>query len=63
MIREQNLMTMPQLVAIFKASGLAGSQLGSQLASAFLLALPVIVAYSIFHKYFIESMATSGLKG
>ena len=62
-IREQSLMTMPQLVAIFKASGLAGSQLGAQLAASTLLALPVIVAYSVFQKYFIESMAATGLKG
>ncbi len=62
-IRERSLMTMPQLVAIFKASGQAESQLGAQLASATLLALPVIVLYSFFQKYFIESMAQSGLKG
>ena len=61
-IRERALMTMPQLVTIFAVGGAAESQLGVQLAAATLLALPVIIAYAFFQKYFIESMATSGLK-
>lgn len=61
-IRERDLMTMPQLVTIFAVGGQAESQLGVQLAAATLLALPVIVAYTFFQKYFIESVATSGLK-
>ncbi len=61
-IRERNLMTMPQLVTIFAVGGQAESQLGVQLAAATLLALPIIVAYSFFQRYFIESMATTGLK-
>lgn len=61
-IRERDLMTMPQLVTIFAVGGQAESQLGVQLAAATLLALPVIIAYAFFQKYFIESMATSGLK-
>ncbi len=61
-IRERSLMTMPQLVTIFAVGGAAESQLGVQLAAATLLALPVIIAYAFFQKYFIESVATSGLK-
>ncbi|MFQ5706497.1 MAG: carbohydrate ABC transporter permease [bacterium] len=61
-IRERTLMTMPQLVTIFAVGGQAESQLGVQLAAATLLALPVIVAYAFFQRYFIASMATSGLK-
>ena len=61
-IRDEKLMTMPQLVTIFVLGGQAGSQLGVQLASATLLALPIIIAYSFFQRYFIESMATVGLK-
>ncbi|MFQ5603072.1 MAG: carbohydrate ABC transporter permease [bacterium] len=61
-IREHDLMTMPQLVTIFTVGGQAESLLGVQLAAATLLALPVIIAYAFFQKYFIESMATSGLK-
>ncbi|HEY4643910.1 MAG TPA: carbohydrate ABC transporter permease [Bacteroidota bacterium] len=62
-VRERSLMTMPQLVTIFVIGGEAESQLGSLLASATLLALPVILAYSFFQRYFIESVATAGLKG
>lgn len=61
-IRELDLMTMPQLVTIFAVGGQAESQLGVQLAAAMLLALPVIIAYAFFQKYFIQSMATTGIK-
>ncbi|MFQ5486290.1 MAG: carbohydrate ABC transporter permease [Desulfobacterales bacterium] len=61
-IRERSLMTMPQLVTIFTVGGQAESQLGVQLAAATLLALPIVIAYTFFQKYFIESMATTGLK-
>jgi len=62
-IRVQELMTMPQLVTLFKIGGQSESQLGAQLAAAMLLALPIVVLYSFFQRYFIKSMATSGLKG
>ncbi len=62
-VRDRALMTMPQLVTIFVIGGEAESQLGSLLAAATLLALPVIIAYTFFQRYFIESMASSGIKG
>ncbi len=62
-VRNQSLMTMPQIVTIFVIGGEAESQLGSLLAAATLLALPVIIAYTFFQRYFIESMASSGIKG
>jgi len=62
-IRDENLMTMPQLVTLFAVGGRADAQLGVKLASAVLLAMPIIIAYSIFQKHFIRSMAFSGLKG
>ncbi|MGA2623329.1 MAG: carbohydrate ABC transporter permease [Bacteroidota bacterium] len=62
-VRERSLMTMPQLVTIFVTGGEAESQLGSLLAAATLLALPVVVAYAFFQRYFIESMASTGIKG
>ncbi len=61
-IRTEELMTMPQMVALFAVGGRAESQLGTKLASAALLAIPVLVAYTFFQRYFIQSMATSGLK-
>lgn len=62
-IRQEQLMTMPQLVTLFAVGGRAEAQLGVKLASAVLLALPIIVAYAIFQKHFIRSMASTGLKG
>lgn len=61
-IRKSELMVMPQLVALFVVGGAAESQLGVQLAAATLLALPIVIAYAFFQKYFIESMAATGLK-
>ncbi len=62
-VRERSLMTMPQIVTLFTIGGEAESQLGALLAAATLLSLPVIVSYAFFQRYFIESMASSGLKG
>lgn len=62
-IRDELLMTMPQLVTLFVVGGRAEAQLGVKLASAVLLALPIILAYVVFQKHFIRSMASSGLKG
>ncbi|MFC2084659.1 carbohydrate ABC transporter permease [Bacteroidota bacterium] len=61
-IRDENLMTMPQLVTLFAVGGRSESQLGVKLASAVMLALPIITAYMFFQKYFIQSMASTGLK-
>lgn len=62
-VRDRSMMTMPQLVTLFTIGGEAESLLGLQLAAATLLALPVILAYSFFQRYFIESMASTGIKG
>lgn len=61
-IRDEKLMTMPQLVTLFAVGGRAESQLGVKLAAATMLALPIMIAYLFFQKYFIQSMASSGLK-
>jgi ABC-type glycerol-3-phosphate transport system permease component len=61
-IREEKLMTMPQLVTLFAVGGRSLGQIGMKLASATLLAMPIIITYLIFQKYFIQSMAASGQK-
>jgi len=61
-IREENLMTMPQLVTLFSVGGRAEAQIGVKLASAVFLAAPIIITYLFFQKYFIQSMASTGLK-
>lgn len=61
-IRDQDLMTMPQLITLFAVGGRAESQLGVKLAAAVMLAIPIVATYAFFQKYFIQSMASSGLK-
>ena len=61
-IRDESLMTMPQMVTLFSVGGRAESQLGVKLAAAVVLALPIMIAYAFFQKYFIQSMASSGIK-
>lgn len=61
-IRDESLMTLPQLITLFAVGGRADSQLGVKLAAATMLALPIIIAYIFFQKYFIQSMASTGLK-
>lgn len=61
-IREEQLMTMPQLVTLFAVGGRAEAQIGVKLASAVFLATPIIITYLFFQKYFIQSMATTGIK-
>lgn len=61
-VREQNLMTLPQLLTVFALGGGAGS-VGVMLASAMVLVVPVVVAYAFLQRNFIESMAGSGIKG
>ena len=61
-IRDENLMTMPQMVTLFSVGGRSESQLGVKLAAAVVLALPIMIAYGFFQKYFIQSMASSGIK-
>jgi multiple sugar transport system permease protein len=61
-VREQNIMTLPQLLTVFALGGGAGT-VGVLLASAMVLVIPVVVAYAFLQRNFIESMAGSGIKG
>lgn len=61
-MRTEKLMTMPQLVTLFAVGGRSLGQIGIKLASATLLAMPILIAYALFQKYFIQSMAASGQK-
>lgn len=61
-VRNEQLMTMPQLVTLFAVGGRADSQLGVKIAAAVVLALPVMIAFIFFQKHFIQSMASTGLK-
>jgi len=61
-VRDEKLMTMPQLVTLFSVGGRSDNQLGVKIAAAVVLALPVMIAFLFFQKHFIQSMAATGLK-
>jgi multiple sugar transport system permease protein len=61
-VRDQQVMTLPQLLTVFALGGGAGS-IGVSLASAMVLVVPVVIAYAFLQRYFIESMAGAGIKG
>jgi len=62
-IRKQEMMTLPQLVVAFSAGGQADGLPGQQFAAAMFVVAPILVAYLLFQRYFIASMASSGIKG
>ena len=62
-VRQEQWMTMPQMVTLFAVGGGSEAKLGPQFAAALLLALPIIVAYLVFQRHFITSLASTGLKG
>ena len=61
-VREQHLMTLPQLLTVFALGGGAGS-IGVSFAAAMVLVVPIVVAYAFLQRHFIESMAGAGIKG
>lgn len=61
-VRDQHIMTLPQLLTVFQLGGGAGT-LGVSLAAAMVLVVPVVIAYMFLQRYFIESMAGAGVKG
>jgi len=61
-VRDQHIMTLPQLLTVFALGGGAGT-VGVSLASAMVLVVPVVVAYAFLQRNFIESMAGAGVKG
>src|SRR5258705_2576007 len=61
-VRDQHIMTLPQLLTAFSLVGGAGT-LGVSLAAAMVLVVPVVIAYMFLQRYFIESMAGAGVKG
>jgi multiple sugar transport system permease protein len=61
-MRDQQLMPLAQMATLFGLEG-QGGQWGSIMAVNTMLALPVIVLYLFFQRYFIESVGSSGMKG
>jgi len=62
-IRNESMMTLPQLVVAFSTGGQADGLPGQQFAAAMFVVTPILVAYATFQRYFIASVATTGIKG
>jgi multiple sugar transport system permease protein len=63
-VRDEQIMTLPQLLTVFSLGGGAGPrELAPKLAAAMVLVVPVVAAYTFLQRYFIESMASTGIKG
>lgn len=62
-VRQRDIMTMPQMVALFEVGGQAENLVGVKLAAASAMTIPIVIVYLFLQRYFIASMATSGLKG
>ncbi len=63
-VRDEQLMTLPQLLTVFSLGGGAGPrQLATKLAATMVLVVPVVAAYALLQRFFIESMASTGIKG
>ena len=61
-VRDEQVMTLPQLLTVFALGGGSGS-VNVLLASAMVLVVPVVIAYMFLQRNFIESMAGAGIKG
>ncbi|GAC1646914.1 MAG: carbohydrate ABC transporter permease [Gemmatimonadaceae bacterium] len=61
-VRDEQTMTLPQLLTVFQLGGGSGT-LAVSLAASMVLVVPVVVAYAFLQRFFIESMAGSGVKG
>jgi len=59
---DQNFQTASQAVGLFVRGGASNGNITWDLAMATILALPVIGAYILTQRYFVEGIATTGLK-
>lgn len=55
--------TLTQMVTLYGIGGQAGGQAGAVMASSLLAVLPMIVIYLVFQRYYLEGIASSGVKG
>lgn len=60
--RDQEMMPLAQAATLFGLEG-QGGQWGSIMAVTSILALPVVLLYLFFQRYFIESISNTGMKG
>lgn len=61
--RDISVQTLTQMVTLYGIGGQAGGQTGAVMASSLIAVIPMIVVYLVFQRYYLEGIASSGVKG
>lgn len=61
--RELNVQTLTQMVTLYGIGGQAGGQTGAVMASSLLAVVPMVIVYLVFQRYYLEGIASTGVKG
>jgi len=61
--RDISFQTLTQMVTLYGIGGQAGGQTGAVMASSLIAVIPMIVVYLVFQRYYLEGIASSGVKG
>ncbi len=61
--RELGVQTLTQMVTLYGIGGQAGGQTGAVMASSLLAVVPMVIVYLVFQRYYLEGIASTGVKG
>ncbi len=61
--RDIAFQTLTQMVTLYGIGGQAGGQLGAIMASTLVAVMPMIVLYLVFQRYYLQGVASTGVKG
>lgn len=61
--RDIEVQTLTQMVTLYGIGGQAGGQTGAIMASSLIAIVPMVVVYLVFQRYYLEGVASSGVKG
>ncbi len=61
--RDIEFQTLTQMVTLYGIGGQAGGQTGAVMASSLLAVMPMILVYLVFQRFYLEGIASSGVKG